>query len=266
MPDYSEYYARMNELSDEANRIAMRNVAVGERMLSISQEQYDFYKQNYQPYEKELLGKAKRGVDIPYAADVAGNRVGLAFAAQRAATDRHYERLGTNLTNERQARIRDDIALREAAATVNAKNNARETAAQTNKAMTTAVAAMGKGVAVESLTAFAGGAKSLSDAGTSVNAGAAGLAEAMKAASEGSAKAADNYYKGQEQQAQVNAQSEYLRDVSQANYNSWLYGTVGNTVGTIAGGTLAATMARGGGRNWNDLSPAEKKAFDERLY
>ena len=247
MPDYSAYYERMNQLSDEANRIATRNVEVGERMLGISEEQYDWYKQNYQPYEIELLGKAKRGIDVPYAADVAGNRVGLAFAAQRAAAGRHYERLGTNLANERLSRIRDDIALREAAATVDARNNARARTADTNRAMTTAVAAMGKGVAAESLTAFSGGAKSLADAGGSVNAGAAGLAAAMKAAAQGNADAADNYYRSQEQQAQVNAQSQHLKDVSQANYNSWLYGTIGNTVGTVAGAGLSTAMLRGSG-------------------
>jgi hypothetical protein len=262
MPDYSGYYAQMATLSAMANQIAMRNVAVGERMFEISEEQYNWYKQNYQPYEEELLGQARRGVDAPYAADVAGNRVGLAYAAQRGATDRHYERLGTNLDDERLSRIRDDISLRESAATVDARNNARARTAATNRGMTTAVAAMGKGVASESLAAFSGGAKSLADAGSAVNAGAAGLAAAMQAASKGSAQAADNFYTHQTQQAQVNAQSQHLRDVSQANYNSWLYGTIGNTVGTLAGAGLSTAMLK----KKPELSPAAQDAFNRNFY
>ncbi len=248
MPDYSAYYERMSALTSQANEIAARQVAVGERMLGISEEQYAWWKTNYQPYEQELIDQAKRGTDIPYWADVAGNRVGLAYAAQRGAADRSYERLGTGLTGERLARIRDDIALREAADKVNARNNARKRAAETGRAMTQTMAAMGKGVSGESLSAFSQGARSLASSADSVNAGAAGLAAAIKAGNQGAATAADAYYRNQAAQEQVNAQADHMRDVSQANYNAWLYGTIGNTVGTVAGGTLAAAMNGGGNR------------------
>ena len=246
MPDYSKYYEQLAELSEQANQIAQREVAVGEQMLSISQEQYDWWKTNYQPYEEELIGQAKRGIDLPYAADVAGNRVGLAYAAQQGASGRFLERLGTDTSAERLARIRDDITLEKAAAEVNARNRARTTVATANRGMKTAIAALGNGAVAESLDAFGESAKSLSNSGAATNTGAATLANALQVANRGAGDAAENYYKHQTDQAGVNAQRQFMGEVAQSNYNSWLFGTIGNTVGTLAGAGLAASAYGGG--------------------
>lgn len=245
MPDYSKYYERLAELSAEANAIAERQVAVGETMLQISQEQYDWWKTNYQPHEQALIDQAKRGIDATYAAKLAGNRIGLAFEAQRGATDRFYERLGTNTSSERLARIRDDISLQKAAAEVNARNRARSAAADASKRMTTAVAALGRGAAAESLDAFGNGAQTLAQAAATKNDGASTLASVVRSANALAADAAGNYYDHLYDERQASAQRDYMRDLSQIRYDEWLYGTVGNTVGTLAG--AAAGYYAGGG-------------------
>lgn len=237
MPDYSRYYERLAELSAEANVIAERQVAVGERMLEISQETYDWWQTNYQPHEQALIDQAKRGIDATYAAKLAGNRIGLAFAAQRGATDRYYERLGTDTSSERLARIKDDISLQKAAAEVNARNRARSAAADASKRMTTAVAALGRSTAAESLDAFGSGAQTLAQAAATKNDGASTLASAVRSANALSADAAGNYYNHLYDERQASAQRDYMRDLSQIRYDEWLYGTVGNTVGTLAGAT-----------------------------
>lgn len=168
----------MLEAQAEANEIAAQQLEISRRQAEISEERYDYWKQNIWPMQQELIGQAKAGLDIGYAANRAASDMAINMQKARASQAREMQRIGIDPNNPRYQGILKNYDLYRQAAVAGAANRARLTTDQANRNMRLQVAGMGAGVPMQSLSAFNAASEGLSAAAVPRLSGAQGLASA----------------------------------------------------------------------------------------
>lgn len=251
----------MEEAQAEANRIAEEQLEIAKRQQEIAEERYKWWKENYQPFEKEFIQKAKMGEDQKYAAERAGNEQLLGQQAAKESYGREMQRLGMDPNDPKYASLMANWDLYKQAAVAGARNTARQQAAERTRNLRAQVAGMGTGLAPQAVSTYGAAAQSMSGGAESKAAGAAGLAGAyntgMKArlgaeqfASELAARQGSLALGQQELAAKRNLFDQQL--ASQQKQYQWgqqgaLYGSIGQLVGLGAGIGLTSYLGGLGG-------------------
>ena len=238
-PDYSEYFASMEESLDAQMALAERQMQIAEDQARMADLQFDFYKENYLPVINDLIAEANTGIDPNYSAQLAGERVGLSYDAAQGAQDRNLERTGINPQDALYEGMDDTMARDKTAAVVGARNNARLGAIDTNQARQMEVASMGAGVPVNASGALTASANSVAGAASSTALGYQGMATAQQQQIAAQQMAASTQNTATYTQAQFNQNAAYANSMAQAQAQAQMYGAMG----TLAGAGLAYGMS-----------------------
>jgi len=237
----------------EANSIAQEQVGISRQMADIAQARYDYQKENFEPFEQDLINLAKAGYDPVYAAELASNRVESGMNAAQGAFERQQQRMGISGDDPRYQSIEDNLQLAKQAAIAGARNNARLRTADANRNMELSIAGMGRGVPASSLGAFSGAAQSLNQAAQSNQSGMGGLASAMFTGSGiGQSNALQagrmglaSYQMGLDA-SQFQQRVQMNNSIMDARANQALYGAIGSGIRT---GVTMYGMRDGGATN-----------------
>lgn len=253
VPDYSEYLEQLSALTAEANKIAEQQVTIGQEMADISKAEYDWWVTNYKPREQELLDQADRGLDVGYAADVAGNRMEQAASATQQATDLYYQRLGVDPNDPTIQRIRTNLELQKTAAIAGAKNNARTSTADASEQMKLAVAGMGSGLFSGSVDMFQQSAGTLGQSAAAKVQGGQGVGEVLLSKGRLGLAAQQAQNSASLAQQSINNQWNYNQALTQANR----YAAIGNFIGSTVGTGLGFGMSRLGASGAATKQPSQ---------
>jgi len=235
-PDYSEYFDAMAENLAAQQAIAERQLEIAEQQAAMAMERYDWWKENFLPSINDLIEQAETGIDTEYTADLAGNRVRLNYDAANEATQREMERLGVNPMDELYTGLDDSMQRQEAAAEVDARNNARTSAIDANQQLQLQVAAMGLGVPTSSLQSSNASSQTLADSAATRNAGAATIGTANANVATAQQQATMNANQAAYNQQQLNNEAAFNANMNQAQYNNAMF----QSFGTFAGMGLGA--------------------------
>jgi hypothetical protein len=173
--------AALEEAQAAANEIAKQQLEIAKRQQGMAEERYNWWKENYQPMEMELLNRAKAGEDVSYAAQRAGVNQDLADKMAKEGYRREMSRLGINADDERYKDLMGNWDLYKQAAQVGARNMARQETIDKNRALRMQVAGIGTGVPAQALSVYGGAAQSNAMGAGTRQGGAEGLAGAYNA-------------------------------------------------------------------------------------
>jgi len=123
-----------------------------------SQEQYDYWKQSYQPLEQKIINEALQfntDAEREKMAGQAGADIEQAFGQQRAATARELSRYGINPNSSTALRAAGTLGDEEALAKAGAMNQSRLQSRAMGMAMAADAANMGRGLSGQSNSAAA---------------------------------------------------------------------------------------------------------------
>jgi hypothetical protein len=121
----------------------------------IASEQWDFYKEFYQPLEKRVIGEAQAGFDPAFFAARAGADVSQMFDRGRESLQRQYSRLGIDPSAGRFTEALKDMQIAQAAAEAGARTQARAGLIKENFQRRFDVLGLGRGIPTTSAAALA---------------------------------------------------------------------------------------------------------------
>lgn len=136
-----------------AGRAQGRAIGTQEDIL---RDQYEFYRQNYRPLEEQVIGEARGGVDPGFMAERAGQDVRQMFETGQAAYGRDLSRLGVDPSAGRYTAQLADMRIAQAAAEAGARTRARAGTIKENIARRHDVAALGRGIPMQTAAGMAG--------------------------------------------------------------------------------------------------------------
>jgi hypothetical protein len=153
-------WSKQNAAADRAmlQPIFDQQMRIADSQETRSQEQYDFWKQHYQPLEQKITDEALRfntDAERERMAGQAGADVEQAYAAQRAQNARDLSRYGINPNSSTALRAAGTLGDEEALAKAGAMNQSRQQAKAMGMAMAADAANMGRGLSGQSNSAAA---------------------------------------------------------------------------------------------------------------
>lgn len=173
--------AALEEAQAKANEIAMAQLEIARRQQEIAEERYNWWKENYQPFEKEFIQRAKMGEDTGYAAERAGREQQIALQAAKDTYGREIQRYGISADDPRYQQLLSNWDLYKQAAVAGARNTARQQAAEKTRQLRAQVAGMGTGLAPQAIATYSGAGQTMTGGAQTLAQGAAGLAGAYNA-------------------------------------------------------------------------------------
>jgi len=153
-------WAKQNAASDRAMLapILEQQMRLGDAAEARSQEQYDYWKQSFQPLEQKIIADATNfntDAERERMAGQAGADVEQAFGNQRAQNQRELARYGLNPNSSTALRAASTMGDQEALAKAGAMNQSRLQSKAMGMAMAADAANMGRGLAGQSNSAAA---------------------------------------------------------------------------------------------------------------
>ena len=151
-------WSKQNALADREmlSPILEQQKRIADTQEQRSQEQYDFWKQNYQPLEQKITDEALRfntDAERERMAGQAGADVEQAFGAQRAQDARDLSRYGMNQNSSTALRAKSTMGDQEALGKAGAMNQSRLQSRAMGMAMASDAANMGRGLQAGSSSA-----------------------------------------------------------------------------------------------------------------
>jgi len=138
--------------------IFQQQIRLADSAETRSQEQYDYWKNAYQPLEQKIINEAlnfNTDAERERLAGTAGADIEQAFGQQRAATARELSRYGLNPNSSTALRAAGTLGDEEALAKAGAMNQSRLQSRAMGMAMAADAANMGRGLAGQSNSAAA---------------------------------------------------------------------------------------------------------------
>lgn len=231
----TEYLNALKESSEAAQATSQAQLDLAEEQMQMSRDERDYYEENFLPLEEDLIARAKEGISGTEAASTAEKYVRGSYDATQGALDRNYQRLGIDITDPMYAKTNQSLEAFREAAVAGAKNDARYAANEATKNLQLSVAGMGRGIPASSLQAFNTSAQAIGESASSAQTGTNGVAAASSNINNVNANNIMTNAAGISQSNQLRVQTEYQRDINDAQTTANIAGMVGSGVGIAAG-------------------------------
>lgn len=167
--------SKSGKTADAAARGADAQAALGHRQADMAEDQYNRYKEIYDPLERGIVDDAARGIDAGKYVGKAMADVGQQFSAQRDALTREMGRYGLNPASGRWQGARRQLGLAEALGKAQAANTTRMAVDDANWSRKMSAISLGKGLPTNAMSGMGSAAATMgSAAGTNM-----GLAQAQ---------------------------------------------------------------------------------------
>jgi hypothetical protein len=229
----------MSEQLALQTELAERQLAIAERQAEMSEAQFNFYKENFLPSLEELLSQAERGLDVDYAATIAGQMSRASTDAAKVSQTNELSRLGVDRSADVYAGLDSNIEDAAKTAEADARNMARRGAVDTNQQMQLQVAGMASGVPITAQSALNQSAGSLAGAAATAANASAGVNSVMQSQANANQQAALTANQAAYSNAQFQADASFANQMAQAQAMNQMYSAAGSLAG--AGVTYAAT-------------------------
>lgn len=166
--------ATLSSMSESSKR-GKRAADAADRQADLAEEQWEYYKENYQPLETELISEAQKGVDPNLEASKASADVIQSFDKAREMEGRELGRYGINPNSGRFVGSNRASTINQSVADAGAQTKGRRYAKEATFARRLDVANMGKGIPSQvSASLYRSGAQNQNLAGMYGNDAAAG--------------------------------------------------------------------------------------------
>ncbi len=224
----NEYMGIYSGLAESQMAMSAEQAAIAKEQLAMSKERFKYWKDLYQPLEKQIVGQVNVGIDPAYAAARAGADVTSSFDKAQAANARNMERRGIDASSPQFVQQQAQLAIARAAAEAGARNQARNVTNDTNFSRKYAVAGLGRDIPQQAASMSGLAANTYGAAAGTLR----GAAQTYQAGQQGQLAAAQMGLDA----SQYNAQLGFQMDQQRAQQQGALLGAVGNLAGMAIGG------------------------------
>lgn len=137
------------------------------RQQDMADEQYNYYKDTYQPLEQEIVAESRESMDPSLEIGQASSDVKTSYGQARDAELRGLTRMGVNPNSGRSLSRSNQYSMSQGAADATARNSARTSVADKSWSKKVAAAGLGKGLDSAASSTLAGASASAGNAASS---------------------------------------------------------------------------------------------------